>query len=229
MSRTAKRNAGAQTRAGRSPLRPWLGIGLLAALVATAAPGRAETPGEPDYARTGFHLGLGGAYAFENFDYDIGSLDVETAFPPGSSGIDPGLDDSAGIDVRIGYRLHERYDLALLYEWLEGFDSTRTSPPLELDTHLLTLDSRFFCLTGRTQPYALVGLGILIVNTEIVASSFAKPFDVNVGFAARFGAGVDFYLTRGWLFGLEGSYVVPTGPVEKADYGTLGFKFEHRF
>ncbi len=213
----------------RSPRLAGLGTALLVALVAGNSPARAEHPPAPDPARTGFHLSLGGVYAFENLDETIGSLDVEEAYAPGSAGRDPGFDDSAGIDLRLGYRPHARFDLALFYEWLEGFDSTRTQPPLEIDTHLITLDGRVFLLTGRTQPYALLGLGALVANTEIVDGAFDKPFDTNAGFAARLGGGVDFYLSPHWLVELEGAYVVPTGAVRRNEYGTLGFKLGYRF
>jgi len=198
----------------------WLG----GAGSALAEPGVAD---QPAYDRTGFHLGAGGVYAFEDMSYDIDSLGVGVAFPGGN--FDPRFDDSAGVDVLIGYRLHSRIDFEFQYEWLEGFDSTQGDPTLELDTHMLAVNARGFLLTERWQPYALVGAGALIVNTEIVDSAFKKPFDIDVGAMFRFGGGLDFYATRHWVLGVEGAYVLPLGDVKDANYGTLGLRFHYRF
>jgi len=180
----------------------------------------------PAYDRTGFHLGVGGVYSFEDFAYDIDSLGVGAAF---DGNFDPRFDDSAGIDVLIGYRLHRRFDIELQYEWLEGSDSTRGDPALEIDTHLLVANGRVFLLTERWQPYLSIGVGALLVNTEIVDEKFKKPYDMDVGPVLRFGGGLDFYAGPHWVVGLEGSYLVPFADVDDANYGTLGLKFSYRF
>lgn len=201
---------------------------LAALLLLGAGSVRAEGPSDADagYDRSGFHLGIGGVYAFEELRYDVDSLGVGEAF---AGNFDPRFDDSAGIDLYFGYRLHPRLDLVFQYEWLEGFDSTRGDPALELDTHLLLVNARVFLLTGRWQPYALAGAGALIVNTEIVNKNFDKPFDVDVGAAFRFGGGVDYYATPNWVVGVEGGYLVPTGPVKPAKYGSVGVSLRYRF
>jgi hypothetical protein len=178
------------------------------------------------YDRTGFHVGLGGVYAFEEFGYDIDNLGVGVAF---EGNFNPGFDDSAGIDVLLGYRVHPGVDVEFQYEWLEGFDSTRGDPPLEIDTHLVVFNARGFLLTGRWQPYGLVGAGVLIANTEIVHSSFKKPFDTDVGPVFRFGGGLDFYATPHWVIGLDGAYLLAIADVKHADHGTLALKFRYRF
>jgi opacity protein-like surface antigen len=203
-------------------------LAVACCLLLASSHARAEQgPGSGgDYDRSGFHTGIGGVYAFENTGYDADSLGVGAAF---SGNFDPRFDDSAGVEVTAGYRFHPRFDLAFQYQWLEGFDSTRGDPALELDTHRLLISGRLFLLTGRWQPYALAGVGALIVNTEIVNDNFDKPYDVDVGAAFLFGGGLDFYATRSWVVAVEGSYLVPTGPVGKAKYGTLGVALRYRF
>jgi hypothetical protein len=178
------------------------------------------------YDRSGFHAGVGGVYAFEDFTYDIDNLGVGVAF---RGNFNPAFDDSAGIDVLLGYRLTRHFDAEFQYEWLEGFDSTRGDPPLEIDTHLIVVNARAFPWTGRWQPYGLVGAGILITNTEIVDSRYKKPYDVDVGPVFRFGGGLDFYATPHWVIGLDGAYMLATGDVKHADYGTLAVDFRYRF
>ena len=117
----------------------------------------------------------------------------------------------------------------LCYEWLEGFDSTAGLPEVELDTHLITANARLFGLTGRFQPYALVGVGILIVNTELKLPDVPKPFGVDTGFTARFGGGLDFYLSEHSVLNLEGTYLAPSDKVKGENYGTLGASYQYRF
>jgi hypothetical protein len=115
------------------------------------------------------------------------------------------------------------------YEWLEGFDSTAGTPEVELDTHLITANARLFGLTGRFQPYALFGVGILIVNTELKLPDVPKPFKVEAGFTGRFGGGLDFYLSEHKVLNLEGTYLTPSAKVKGENYGTVGASFQYRF
>jgi opacity protein-like surface antigen len=176
-----------------------------------ASPSRAVEPeaGAQDAARTGPYFGVGGVYALEDFNRSF--------------------DDSAGINIRAGYRAFPNMAFELSYEWLEGFDSTAGTPELELDTHLITANARLFGLTGRFQPYALVGVGILIVNTELRLPGVSKPFAVDTGFTARFGGGLDFYLSEHTVLNLEGTYLAPSAKVKGENYGTLGASYQYRF
>jgi len=184
--------------------------------------GVAAAEKEPDtFARHGWYVGLSGLYAIENFD---------RAF-----------DDSAGVSGKLGYRVLPHLAAELRYEWLEGFDSNGAirefdDPDLdlengdaEIDTHQATLAAKLFALTGRVQPYALLGAGVLVVNTELKASKFKKPYEVDVGFAARFGAGVDLYASEQVVIDIEASYLVPTGEVSGEEYGTVGLGLQYRF
>ena len=193
---------------------------LLGAALAVAGDAAAEQ-GPDTFDRSGWYLGVSGVYAIENFDRAFG--------------------DSAGLGFRLGYRAWPRLAAELRYEWLEGFDSNGPipefmDPPLdlnhggvELDTHQATLGAKLFALTGRVQPYGLLGVGMLIVNTELKAPKFEKPFRIDVGFAARFGAGVDLYATEHVVIGIEGSYLVPTGSVSGEQYGTVELGLLYRF
>jgi opacity protein-like surface antigen len=181
----------------------------VASLAASPSRGADPEAGDRDFARTGPYFGVGGVYALEDFSRSF--------------------DDSAGINARGGYRALPNMAFELSYEWLEGFDSTAGVPEVELDTHLISANARLFGLTGRFQPYALVGVGILIVNTELKLPDVDKPFKVEAGFTARFGGGLDFYLSEHTVLNLEGTYLAPSAKVKGENYGTLGASFQYRF
>lgn len=199
----------------RSPLGSAATLVLAVASASSWLAGRAVADsGAEAFDRSGPYLGLSGVYALESFD------DSEFKF-----------DDSAGVNLRFGYRAFPNLSFELAYEWLEGFDST--SGPVgegerEYDTHLITANAKILGMNGRYQPYALVGGGVLVVNIEHVGE-LPKPWVVYAGFAARFGGGVDVYLSRHFAINLEGTYVVPAARVKDQQYGTLGLGFQYRF
>jgi opacity protein-like surface antigen len=201
----------------------------LVAATLVALPAAAVEPPAADetYGRPGWYLGLGGVYAFEDLDGDAAQLGLPN--PPYPSSFEPNFDDSAGINLRGGYRLAPHFAVELEYEWLEGFDDKGARPQLEVDSHLVLLDAKVFALTGRLQPYAKAGVGVHITNLEIVDDAYDKPWEGSTGFAARFGIGVDYYLTPHWLLELEGNYLVGTGDAKYFDYGGLMLGAQYRF
>ena len=49
------------------------------------------------------------------------------------------------------------------------------------------------------------------------------------GFAARFGGGIDFYVTRNIMITTEVAYVLPTGQLDDLDQMQLGGALQYRF
>lgn len=181
---------------------------------------------DDDFSRTGFYLGLSPVFAFENFTLDSDDLGMSAILGPG---VDPDYDDSQGAHLQIGARVHRALGLELLYEFLEGFDSTNGAPGTEIDSHLVTLNAKFYPLGGRLQPYLLGGLGVRVINSEVLDKSVKKPFETDAGFTARLGGGFVYSVTRHFVVELEGSYQLGTGGiVQHADYGSLGLHFLYR-
>jgi opacity protein-like surface antigen len=207
----------------------WAAAGI-AALAAGAGPAQAE-PARPDYARSGWYLGLVGIFAISDISLNTTQLGM---VPPQPADTDPKFDNSGGVDFRAGYRVHPRVAVEFDYQWQAGFYSSNPAVKLpgtegiEIDTHLLSLNAKVFAATGRWQPYGLVGASLLIFNKEIVNLK-PKPWDVDYGFAPRFAAGLDYYITENWALTLEGTYIVPVGVVDGANYGTVGGGFQYRF
>ena len=208
--------------------RGWIDWGLLLTvltLTPTGAAGADPSGTGPDYGRSGFYAGLGAVYAAENFSYDLENLGLT-----GIVDVDPEYDDSAGAELMLGYRMHPNLAVEFVYQFLEGFDSTRGNPETEIDSHAFTLNAKLFVLTGRWQPYAVLGLGGHLVNTEVRDNAVKKPFETDLAFAMRFGGGVDFYLNEHWVVGIEGTYFTPTsGLAGHADFGTVGAHVLLRF
>jgi len=162
----------------------------------------------PDFARNGVYLGVAGTYAFENFDTP-GSLDA---------------DDTLGLNARLGYRLHPYVSAELEFEWLEGFDLNVAGA--EVEAWALTANAKGHLMTGRIQPFLLVGLGIMQAEID-GAGVFGDP--KQEGFAARFGGGVDVYATENFVVSVGADYVLPTGDLDGLDYVALQWGFQYRF
>lgn len=194
-----------------------LWTGLAVGLPAAAG---SEEAIRDDAFRPGFYLGLGAVYAFEDFSFTSENLGMTGILGPG---VDPGYDDSAGAHVQVGYRLTDWVGAEILYEFLEGFDSTRGTPDTEIDSHLFTLNAKWYApIEGRLRPYALTGMGAHLVNSEVLDPTVRKPFETDAGFVGRLGGGIAWDVSRHFTFELEGSYQIGIGDlVGNARYGTL--------
>jgi opacity protein-like surface antigen len=193
-------------------------LGLLASTPAAAVEHEAFQPGA--------YLGIGAVYAFESFDFDSDRLQLGAILGPG---VELDYDDSAGVHLLLGYRSRAWLGIELVYEFLEGFDSTRGTPRTEIDSHMFGLGAKLYPLEGRLQPYLLAGLGAHLINTEVIDPTVNKPFDSDVGFVGRLGAGLAYELSRHWLVELEGSYQLGEGGIVRyARYGTLALHFVYR-
>lgn len=203
---------------------------LFAATLAADGPALAEaSPGSGrDFARPGWYAGVGIFYALSDYELSTSDLGVVPEQPPN---VDPEFGNALGVDARAGYRAFDRWAFELDYQWQSGYDSDSAllTHDLEIDTHLLSLNTKFFLMTDRVQPYGLLGVSLLIFNTEIVDDAFRKPWDIDVGFAPRFGAGVDYYLNDHWVLNLEGTYIVPVGNLDGANMGSVGLNLLYRF
>ena len=162
-------------------------LGLLLLVSAPVLAGPSETP---NFARSGPYLGLGFIYAFEQFDLK----GARSQWGP--------VDDSLGVSGRAGYRLRPHFGAELSFEQYDGFELDRGA---KLKSFLFTVNTKWYALTGRIQPYALVGFGLIDSNFNTPSGSIG-----DTDAAGRFGAGIDVYLTNHVLVGFESSYVLPT-------------------
>ena len=171
---------------------------------------------DPDYARSGAYVGAGGFGAFENFD-GTGPLDV---------------DDSWGLNARVGYRFHPRFAAEIQYEWYDDFEiDVLGFTVAEVDGWSLTANGKAYLLTGRIQPYALLGGGYL--EGELDTSGLGISADDNA-FMWRFGGGFDIYAVGGQgqehiVLSLEATYLLPIAELDDLEFWTIGVGLQYRF
>jgi opacity protein-like surface antigen len=176
-----------------------------------AAPPPVETVVEEtvNYARTGPYIGLGGVYAIELFDDNsVGGART---------------DNSGGIHAKAGWRFHPNAAAEVRYDWFHEFDLD----PGHIDGWLITANVKGYLLTGRFQPYGLVGMGYLSANGS--AGNFAGAAHPAHDFAMRFGGGLDAYITDNIVAGPEFAYVLPTGSANDLDMMTISLGLSWRF
>lgn len=183
------------------------------AITSASLPVAAEDEG-PDYARLGFYVGAG-AEGGEFTDLGLGSgLDADTG---------------AGFNVFAGYRAHAYVSAELEFEMLPEIDikASGFGKFAEIETWAITGNVKAFPLTGRIQPFALVGIGAL--HGKLKDSVGFGLDESDAGFAARFGGGLDVYATEHVVVWARSTYVLPTGDVSDVDYVSFGGGLQYRF
>jgi opacity protein-like surface antigen len=226
-----------------------LALSLAIAFLAPAA-GSAEE--DEAFARTGFYAGVGGVIGVENFDNvkDDASRNLQRRpdcpdnlqatircvhRPLGPVQVD--LNQTGGIDGWIGYRVHPYLAVEAQAEWMAmlGWKSDENMAgnglarnlELDIDTLVLTANLKPYFLTGRIQPFALIGAGIMLEEFGVEYDGFNDD-ERHRDFAMRFGAGAEYYATDNVVLSLKGSYVLTFGTVADRDYisfGLLGLSY----
>jgi opacity protein-like surface antigen len=219
-------------------------LAATAPLLATA-PALAQDEIEWDYARRGFYGTAFGSFAFGFFQSDLSDR-LGTRIIPADSDRISSL-TSWGAGGALGYRLLPNLGLELAGEWLNDFttkyaaDSTVGTPPpgpVYGDTEWfrgdratgttlwnVTANAKGFVLTGRFQPYGLLGIGYGQAKTAPVESTSW----IDRGFVMRFGIGTNLMVTEEVGLNLGAAYLLPTGDLSDFDYFTLNFGFLVRF
>jgi hypothetical protein len=213
------------------------------------------------FDRKGFFIGVGGGFAGENFSdqpvngiADIFSnqsnLDVPIIDGPKTTA---SADDSWSVHGRAGYRCHPRYSVGATLEGFGGFD-TQWSGVLgtgsdDIDIFVATVDIKGYLLTGRFQPYLLLGGGTMHTDTKVINETGivgtipngAPPPDNlplfgpkvqrggDTDFVFRFGGGLDVYATDHVVVNIGATYLAPLGEVSGTDVFTVGGGIEYRF
>ncbi len=168
---------------------------------------------EAEPKETGFYIGGGASYAWENFDFD----EIE------DSGLNVDIDDAWGLNVFAGYRFLRHIALEGNYNWYDDFDGKISGEifPLAFDfdfqiqiwTLMLDLKAMYPVYNDRLVPYLRVGGGYM------EAESDAGPENEEESdFAWNLGGGVDYFVTDRISLGLDGKYVWGTGDLDELEY-----------
>ncbi len=182
-----------------------LSLAWISAPAARAEDG--ETPECCDY--NGPFIGAGGGYSFESFN-------------GGNAG------NSAVVNLRVGYRFQDFFALEGLGEYMPYFDG---HSGIYNGAHTALwggfLNAKIYPAarwTGFIQPYVLAGAGWMFENT----SSGGNGNNDN-GFAARYGGGIDFFLTDHIYFTTDAAYIQPNGHIKRLDQVVVGGALNYRF
>lgn len=178
---------------------------LAAALLvanATVALAADEAPAEtPAFGGSAPYVAVGGTYGIQN-----------------AGGISGGLSDSGGYDLRAGYKFDKLFAVEVEWQAFGNFDRNGVDPITgndepSLEARMLSLNGRVSPLTGRFQPYGLLGAGWFNVQADQVSA-----YSHQSSFGMRFGLGLAAYLTERIGVQVEAAYLLPlTGSLGGGD------------
>lgn len=196
--------------------RPIVVAALLLSGVATPA------SAADDFARIGPYVAVGGTFAhYTQVDDEV----EDELFALGYI-VDVDIDDPLGLNAQAGYRAHSNFAVEAEFEWLADaeIEVAGIGTGIDLQSYVFTANAKGYILTGRIQPHLLVGVGAMA--SELDAAGISED---ESGFAARFGGGIDIYLSPNFYLDLGIDYVLPTGDVENLDFLSFGWGFGYRF
>jgi len=187
-----------------------------------------------DFARRGWMIGVGGSYGIETFQDDQQSnLDRIIGVPTRLS-----VDNSFGINGRAGYRCHRYFSAEFEIEWLDAFKSEVSSvgfgeiAEIKFEPVVYTANFKGYLLTGRYQPFLLLGGGMTSVDAKLTKDNVGLGLSSNQNensFTMRFGGGIDLYATQNVVVSLQADYVRPFGNLDDLDYVSIGWGVQYRF
>ena len=162
---------------------------------------------------TPIYIGIGPAFGFEDFN-NTGGINIDEAY---------------GFNTWAGYRFVDFLSAEMNLEYLKGFDFSFFGLDVDAETLAFTMNAKVFPLSrvlpDRVDPFLYTGIGIGWV--EVDAGSAGSNDET--GFIARFGGGLDLYLTEQLAFQASSSYVLPTGDIYDVAYVSLVFGLQYRF
>jgi len=195
---------------------------------AGAAPALAQ---DDDYARSGVYLGVNMTGTWYNEMPD----DLEEfldSVPPPQPFIRVHVEDPVGVGGRVGYRFHPHLAGEVEFRWASNADIQFETDEVTVDifqfeTMTITGNAKGYLLTGRIQPFFLAGAGIMTTRAKGLMASVLD--EKATDFAARFGAGIDFYFTPNIVGIAEGGYVLATGKLDGLDHVLWSIGLQYRF
>lgn len=184
----------------------------------------------------GPYIGIGGSYAYEDFDIDDEDLE--------EVGIDVDFDNTQGINLKAGYHFNKLFSLEFNFDFLPGFEwddsTTYLGVPINVDVEG---DITTYMLVGKItpdfgseiiRPFVVAGFGIMHgeIDVDVTASAAGYSASVSVSDSetdtcAKIGIGVDFFSKENVSIGLEGNYVWGFGDMDEFRYMnyTLGVAY----
>lgn len=158
--------------------------------------------------RSGPYLGVGLGGAIPQFDGEhfFGRQENEASI---------NNENSLAVNARVGWRLLPFLAAEIQYEWTEEFRMrTSGSTCAKANSQVVTGNLKLIAPLETVQPYVLAGVGAGHYDLDInnIAFSNVESCSPQNGYSssqteweltARFGVGMDFYLTRGIVMNFE--------------------------
>jgi opacity protein-like surface antigen len=214
--------------------RTWLAgvatAGLASLTCASVALTAGEDAEQDEFARRGWLIGVAASYAIETFKDDAES-DAQEVYGPTAS---LSVDNSFGFNGRVGYRCHRWFSAEVGVEWLDGFKTDLSDPGpinigIDIEPIVVTANMKGYLLTGRYQPFLLVGGGVMTAEFKFRGDPGSPGSITETEYAMRFGGGVDLYATKNVVVSLEADYVLPVSSLSDLDYISIGVGLQYRF
>jgi hypothetical protein len=177
-----------------------------------AEPEEADEEGEESaYDRDGWYLGLGGGYTKELFDGGDAS-------------------DGGYVQLSAGYHFLRFAAAEFELEYSPKFDGKSGQwAGVDIATWATWLNFKGYPTapwTGPVQPFAM--LGIAWMWERLTGPAVNNSIEEG-GFAARFGGGLDVYVTRNVMLTAEAAYVLPTGELDDLNQVQIGGAVQYRW
>jgi hypothetical protein len=210
----------------------------------------AEDEADPDpFDRPGFYIGAGGTYQFNAFSGRIEDV-IEDEVEVSGATADFDLDESAGFNALLGYRVWSWFALELQYEWVDEYDINGSidlpvaisGKLYSIEGHTLTANTKWIIPFWRIQPYLLIGGGLAMSDVSkgsladiIVAGGIDIDDGKNYEPVGRGGIGLDLYITEHILINAQASAVLTTlgspdiGDVDDLNYMSFAAGLQYRF
>ena len=170
-----------------------------------------EPADETAYDRDGWYVGLGGGYAKELFN--------------GGEASDGGF-----AQIRAGYHFLRFAALEAQLEYSPKFNGKSGQwSGVDIATWATWLNIKGYPTapwTGLVQPFGLIGISWM---WERLTGSAVNGSIEEGAFAARFGGGLDVYVTPHIMLTAEAAYVLPTGQLDDLNQVQIGGAVQYRW
>jgi opacity protein-like surface antigen len=204
----------------------------------TAGSESAGIPSTNEFARRGWFAGLQGIYAKGDYA-EAEEAALQQALVPFAIRVDAGdgEDSGWGVGGNVGNRCHSRLATEAEVQWMTGFtgdvlaEGQGRISRFFLDVLVGTVNFKAYLLTGRFQPYGLVGIGAMTIDSRIddVVGNAGSRSTSNTMFAARFGGGIDVYVTKHIVAKAGVDYLMPISGIRNFEAIIVDAGLEYRF
>jgi len=143
-----------------------------------------------------------------------------------TSSISTSTDDSFGAKGAIGYRINPHVAAEVQFDWVQGFNANVNGSGKNFNGGGITAQVKGYPLTGRFQPFGMLGLGVAGFEIRHTKETRFKSYQADL--MLRFGVGMNYWFTEKVGMVLDAGYSWPTGAsgdLDDLDYASFGWGF----